>query len=227
MRAAITVATAVVLMTGSIAANSDIQVDRPMFDFGHVGVAFTVSHNFVLFNSGKQSIRIDSVDIPCECSSLRFADSLLEPGDTVVFRVSLDTKSLYGPTDRQITVFSSDPNRPALDLYYMSVVGQWYDGFKPDPISVFLLPSHKSKTVRIHNREFDEVRLKIWDVADSTIEATVLVEKADKGDALEFEIKPAEGLGTGTYDSNVTVKVYKSDKPEPTLLTIPVKVVKY
>jgi hypothetical protein len=196
-------------------------------DFGVVGVDFLVYHSFHYVNSSPQPVLLKTKNVPCECSKVRIADSLLAPGDSTTIRLEFDTKNVFGPTVKSFTISTTDPAFPVLEYYYMSNVGQWLLGVKPNPPSVFFLPAHSSKKVTIPNPRANNLGITFIDQADSNFTVSPLSQKIAKGGSAELEIKVAPKLAKGTYYSSFRIRIEPSEGANPFLLTIPVKIVRY
>lgn len=218
-----------IISTTAMAAESprSLKISEQVYDFGHVGIAFKLFHTFRLINNGEQPIRILGLDVSCHCSMVGLLDSLIEPGDTVPLPLRYDTKDLFGPTAKSFRVTTDDPNRPELQFFYKSIVGQWYNGLKPNPMSLFFLPGQKPRKVTIPNRSFDEISLSIIEQSDTTFDITVLKEEARRNQALELEVRPKAALNPGTYLSGFTIEINTGHDKKPVILTVPVKTVIY
>ncbi|MEW5994968.1 MAG: DUF1573 domain-containing protein [Candidatus Zixiibacteriota bacterium] len=197
------------------------------YDFGFLGIDFVVQHLYYLVNRTDRPLRILGARPSCQCTSVLTLDSLVQPGDTAHFRVKLDTKDLYGPVNKSFTVETDHPDLDGIEYYLTSVVGQWVDGLKPHPVSLFFLPAHSSKELVIANPRFAEIRLGRMEQHDDAFGVTVVSDRAEMGQALKLEIAPRSGLKPGTYNSNFTLTIEKKDYKKPTILTIPVKIVRY
>jgi len=197
------------------------------FDFGHVGIDFKVYHDFPLINNGTDTVRIDSLEVTCDCTSIAVIDSVLEPGDTIYFQLRFETKDLYGPTNRSFTIFTDSETQPTAKFFYLSIVGQWYNGIVPSPSSLFFLPPQKSRTIEIRNSEFDRVSMTVLNQFDSTFTVTPVKTEATSGDVLRLEVRPVDELPSGTHLSNFTIGIMDSDGSEVSRLTIPVKIARY
>lgn len=196
-------------------------------DFGEVGMDFKVFTTFHLVNKSSNPVRVKSINVPCSCSSVAISDSTLKPGDSSAVRLMFDTKNMYGKTIRSFTIFTSDPATPKLEYSYYSVVGQWLFGIRPNPTSLFFLPTMKTKTLSFPNEAVDHMTLKVLDQADTTYTIKVLNDKAVKGGRADLEISPKEGLKPGTYLSSFRVEVSLSGQRDPFLISVPVKIVRY
>jgi len=214
-------------ITSQLLSAEAVTVVEEFFDFGHVGIEYKLFHKFKVINSGVKRIKIDSIDVPCDCSAVRYEKVWMEKGDTLDFILTFDTKDFYGPVNRKFKIYVSVPEKKTISLIYLANVGQWMNGLKPNPFSIFFLPTHKKKTVKIPNKFFNKISLELERQYDNSFTVEVIKAEAEKGEMLELSLSPNPELGKGTYLSNFTVKVTAGEDEEPTLLTIPVKIARF
>lgn len=196
-------------------------------DFGVVGVDFRVYHTFIYKNTTPKPVVIKPKNVPCECSTVRIADSLVMPGDSTSVRLEYDTKNVFGPTAKLFTVSTTDPANPTLEYQYLSNVGQWLLGIRPEPPSAFFLPAHKSKKIVLANPRANKVQIALQDQADGFFEVRVLKGEVAKREFAELEVIPSSTLSKGTYYSSFRLRVAPSEGISPFYLSIPVKIVRY
>ncbi len=226
--AAIMILTAVCLclMSPPGQAQSRYKVSEQVFDFGHVGIDYTIFHNYKLINTSRKIIFIDSVDVLCDCSSVLYDKAILGPKDTLIFKLIFDTKDFYGPVNRKFVVFLSLPERETVSFFYLADVGQWQDGLKPNPFALFMLPTHQEQTLQITNKFFESIKAEIQDINDDFFTVNILKDNAKKDEVLEISAIADKSLAKGTYLSNFTIKLTADDN-EPAFLTIPVKIARF
>ena len=87
------------------------------FQFGKVVQGTVVEHEFTLRNDGTALLELSraSMTSPILATSLPRS---VEPGSQVALRFRLDTSSLEGPFDGQITLFLNDPVTPEIRLAF-------------------------------------------------------------------------------------------------------------
>lgn len=204
-----------------------VTVVEEFFDFGHVGIEYKLFHKFKVINTGLKRIKIDSTYVSCDCSSVRYEKEWMERGDTLDFILTFDTRDFYGPVNRKFKIYLSVPEKKTINLIYLANVGQWSNGLQPKPFSVFFLPTHKKKTVKIPNKFFDKISLELERQYDNSFTVNIIKAEAEKGEMLELSLSPNPELGKGTYLSNFTVKVTAGEDAQPTFLTIPVKIARF
>lgn len=208
------------------AGRAELRVEDEVWDFGHVGLDFTVLHDYRVLNESDQTYKIDSARVTCDCSRVIVVDSIVEPGGTGSIRLSFTTTNFFGPNNKIVTLYTNDPDMPEKQLFYLAIVGQWFNGVKPEPISLFFLPPHKSKEVSVTNTHFNHIVLSPAGQSDTVFTVQVLNEKARRGEQVKAEIIPKENLNPGTYHANVRFKI-ETAEADPVYLTVPVKIVRY
>ncbi len=221
-------AVACVGLSGSaFGANSALRASDAGFDFGHAGIDFKLFHTIVLRNEGSKDITLRSPNVPCECTSVQIYDTLLQPGETTMVRISLDTYSLFGPSSKQFSIQTSDPAVPKFVYPYFCTVGQWPQGLRPDPINLFFLPGNSTKKVSIPNPVLEQMSVALVDQADPLYSIAVTKADARKGERAEVTVTPKEDLRAGTYFSSFRLRLDRPGGASPVLLNIPVKIVRY
>ncbi len=217
----------IVLLTPSlVAAQANLEYDA-VYDFGHVGIDFKVHHTYTLYNRSKMLVKITGLNTSCECTALTKSDSLIRPRDSVLIRATFNSKNYYGPVNKSFRILTNDPATPEIQLFYLATVGQWFNGLKPDPVSLLLLPSHKSKKITIPNRAFDKITLAGFEVSSAHFDVDVTRGEAAKGASLELVVTPKPDLPKGTHRSSLTLSVGVPAEDDHITLTVPVKIVRY
>ena len=201
-------------------------IDR-IYDFGEVAIDFHVFHEFTLLNRSSRPIHLDSVKVACDCSAIWVMDSTVNPGDTARIGLDFSTKDYYGRTSKAIKVYCDDTATPTQELFYLSTVGQWYLGLKPDPISLFFLPGRDSVALVIPNPALNEIEIDSIDAYGDMVKTQVVQDKAARGGKLHLTVSPRAGLTKGTYHTSlrIAVKVFGID--DVIYKTIPAKIVRY
>ena len=205
----------------------DLRFTDEQVDFGCVGVDFKIFHHYQLVNHGKHTVYIDTVTAHCDCTAVRFSDSVVNPGDTARFLMIFNTADFYGPVEKDIRVHSSDAKSPKAYSYYRANIGQWLYSVQPKPVSIFMLPGQKVKTGSLINHALDRISLTNIYLDDDICEIKILTDEATKGETIEFEVTAAPDLSSGTHLTNFTFTVDLHQNLEPLNITIPVKIVRY
>jgi len=220
----------VMILTAGSALTENIDgldINETTHDFGHVGIDYTLYCDFVLVNNRPETLQVEQLVPDCDCTQVWVTDSSIAPGGTLLIHSRFSTKDYYGPTGRPFTVNFSNRLVPDPVFWHRAVVGQWYYGLKPDPISLFFLPPHKSHKVVVHNENEKKISLTYRGQVDTTFVVNLLKTEAESGEELEFEVIPHPNLAAGTYQSNFSVEVCVEGGAKPAILTIPVKIVRY
>lgn len=87
----------------------------PVKDLGKVSVGETLEVDFEIRNGGDAELQITEVRPACGCTVVEY-DAAISPGQVGKVHATLDTSNLNGPVSKTITVFTNDPENPALVL---------------------------------------------------------------------------------------------------------------
>lgn len=106
---------------GEAAQGPKVVVPKPLADFGTVAKGARLSHDFLLQNQGSENLEIFRVVPACGCTAAEF-DRVILPGGEGRIHAVVDTRSMIGPTERTLTVYTNDPGSPRLTLSFKAVV---------------------------------------------------------------------------------------------------------
>ncbi|HKI04252.1 MAG TPA: DUF1573 domain-containing protein [Thermoanaerobaculia bacterium] len=88
---------------------------EPIKDLGTVGKGEKVVQEFLIRNDGDAVLEITNVQPACGCTVAEF-DKTIAPGQTGKVNTSLDTASFNGAIAKGLTVYTSDPDNPQIEL---------------------------------------------------------------------------------------------------------------
>ncbi len=91
---------------------------EPIYDFGSLVSTQTVSHTFLLQNSGGGTAVISRIEVGCECTTAFSARTSIPPGECEPLDALLDLKGLTGPQNKSIAVTWDGSTRPPLLLVF-------------------------------------------------------------------------------------------------------------
>lgn len=90
-------------------------VGEPVHDAGTVAPGHQIVHDFVIENQGAAPLEITDVRPACGCTVAQF-DRSIAPGASGKVHAVLDTSTFAGAIAKGVTVLTSDPARPRLEL---------------------------------------------------------------------------------------------------------------
>ena len=117
VKAAILALFAAVLIAATVyaAGKPKAVVAEPVKDMGTVAKGEKVVQDFVIRNEGDAVLEITNIQPACGCTVAEF-DKTIAPGQTGKVHASLDTTSFNGPISKGLTVYTSDPENPQIEL---------------------------------------------------------------------------------------------------------------
>ncbi len=97
-------------------AGPKMEIDKSLFSFGTVTEGATVTHNFLLRNTGSAPLIVDRIVSGCGCTTTTAAPLEIAPGASHDLTVSLNTDGLTGEKEKLIRLFSNDPRASFVTL---------------------------------------------------------------------------------------------------------------
>ncbi len=108
-------------------------MEAPVWSFGAVTNTLYLMHDFVISNSGTDTLEIKRVVSGCDsCMAIVMAADAIAPGGSTVAHCRLDVRQVKGVIARVVTITSSDPVTPVTRLELNANVVPVYRVFPPE-----------------------------------------------------------------------------------------------
>jgi len=91
-------------------------IQQNSFDFGAIKQGETVSHTFVLTNSGGDLLKINNVQASCGCTAAVPEKNELAPGESTNLPVRFNSTGRMGNQVKTVKIFSNDPQSPEMTI---------------------------------------------------------------------------------------------------------------
>lgn len=215
---------AAVSLQAAGAAKARIEVVDGYYDFGYVPLDFKLIHYFSVRNTGNSNLNIEKAVSNCDCTSAIVMNKVLLPDSIGRIKVIFDTREYYGKNIRAVTLTSNDAENPNVELKYSSDINIIPKEFHTEPQSLFFLPGHQTKDVRLFNLSNAPLDFNIEMEMDTIFNIDTYRGTINNGESMVIRVSPKENLPRGTHFSNFTISY--NTNPE-TRVTVPVKIVRY
>jgi hypothetical protein len=86
-----------------------ISYQESNYDFGDVSEGDIVVHDFEIYNTGGDVLKINHVRASCGCTAVKPEKDVLEPGEATTIKVSFNTARRKGKQRKHVYVLSNDP----------------------------------------------------------------------------------------------------------------------
>jgi len=117
-------------------------IQQTSYDFGDIKQGETVSHDFVLSNSGGDLLKISNVKASCGCTAAAPEKNELAPGESTNLTVRFNSAGRMGKQNKTVRVFSNDPQNPEMVLTITSNIVQSTDVSGAGPVIHFPETQH-------------------------------------------------------------------------------------
>lgn len=91
-------------------------IQQNSFDFGDIKQGETVSHTFVLTNSGGDLLKINNVQASCGCTAASPEKTELAPGESTNLTVKFNSTGRMGNQVKTVKVFTNDLQSPEMTI---------------------------------------------------------------------------------------------------------------
>jgi hypothetical protein len=92
--------------------NPKLTLSKTSYDFGTVEEGKVVDVKVSFKNEGKGVLVINDVKTSCGCTAALLSSKTLQPGESGIIRIELDTANREGKLTRTVTLYSNDPQQP-------------------------------------------------------------------------------------------------------------------
>jgi len=97
-------------------------------NFGEISAGKTVTHYFILSNTGDDNLIIKNVHASCGCTVAKPEKDKLAPGENTRLKVTFNSSGRKGHQEKTISVLTNDPKNPDLKL---KIFGDIVTGISP------------------------------------------------------------------------------------------------
>lgn len=197
----------------SVEAAPVISFETPVYQFGKVQQGEEIRHDFKFSNQGSQVLVIEDVRPSCGCTTAGAWTKSLQPGESGVIPIKLNTDRFKGPLTKSVTVRSNDPKRANL---YLKIEGEVWTALSVEPM-VAAFPAIKnlnqvtSKQVRVTNQT--ETPLVISDLKVNGEQFKVSVEELEPGKVFELLVETVPPLAYGANRAEIAFKTNLKESP--------------
>ena len=100
------------LSADELAQAPKLKIENPIHNFGKIAYGASVSHDFVITNTGQKDLNIRMARTSCGCTTPELQKNNLKPGESTLIKVTLNTEGKNGNQNEIVLVFSNDPINP-------------------------------------------------------------------------------------------------------------------
>ena len=204
-------AAATLLAQGATGKPKAVAVE-PIKDVGFVAKGDLATHEFVIRNDGDAPLEVREVRAACGCTVVDY-DKVIAPGKTGKVQVTLDTASFNGPVAKSVTVYTSDPDTPTMELTVRTDVGQF----------IKMKPGY-ARFIMVQGEKEGKIVQTLWTPDKSPIEVVKVESPYPFLNVRFWEAKPEERLEESADQQQWKVELQIASDAPVGALTEPIKV---
>lgn len=197
-----------------------IVCDSPKYDFGTVIGQNEITHTFILWNRGDESVKISGIKNCCGTESSITPMEIL-PGSNAVCTSIFTTRNRYGPQDKQILIASNDRKNP---YYELKMIGTLLKSVECSPRLLRLgnlLPDSKiMQTITATNRLEKVVMLESVKTSIRGMSAEVMDGGGDSVRSWTIHLSTSNSLPVGKISGQIRLKFSSGSVNVPVIGTV-------
>ncbi|MCU7496358.1 MAG: DUF1573 domain-containing protein [Ignavibacteria bacterium] len=203
-----------------------LAVQSPAFNFGDIKPNSFVEHDFVISNTGDDSLVIMDVRASCGCTAAQPEKNVLLPGESAKINVKFNTIGRVGKQQKYVYIISNDKENPETRLSFTANVLP--DTLKGGPVlqlSEFkhdfgVMEEGKIADWKVDFKNAGNSELEIRDIKTSCgcTAATVSGRRLKPGEAVSLRIEFDSTSKQGKLSRTVTLYTNDYKQPEQTLV---------
>lgn len=197
-----------------------IQFATPIHDFGRVVSGAVVRHDFLFTNTGQAVLEISNVHASCGCTTAGEWSRRVEPGQTGVIPIQLNTAGFQGLVVKPVTITCNDPQQPNVSLQVRALIWTPIE-LTPRYAVLHANPERLEQAravVHIVNREEVPLRLEAPESSSPHLKAEIV--ERDPGQAYDLLIMPTGVPPPGNTQGLITVPTSSTNLPQLSVTTL-------
>lgn len=164
-----------------------IHIDQPEYDWGSALQGELIKHSFVVSNSGGSPLTITQVKPSCGCTMASKPEKPIEPGQTGLVTLEIDTKRFTGPIKKTADVTSNATQAP-LRLTMGGKVDPFFT-IEPNAPKIDLVRGAPLEPLKITLRRSAQASFKITEVKTESKVISATFSEVQPGELYEVIVK--------------------------------------
>jgi len=187
---------------------------QPIYDFGFAGPEQEITHTFRFTNTGSMPLTINKVSTGCGCTATLIPEQEILPGGQGEIRAVFETRRYEGKQEKQITVYSNDPETPEILLTLKGIVKRDVV-VVPSGINFGKVDRGETAAKRIRLLQLSKNRLILEKVEGDDryfwVKSSGFTEENSRGFEIEVILKP--GVPAGKLNQVITLHTNVKRRP--------------
>lgn len=201
---AVVFAAALAGMQCALAAAPHADVGGGRFDFGKVAQGDKLSHEFVITNTGDETLQVSGAELSQPGMQVRFKPAAIAPGAQGTVTIDWSTDHVAGAIEGSALIRSNDPARPAPVL---TLVGTVTPAISIEPIpAVYLSAFANESAERVLTLRNNTDRAFEVSGAEAGPHTTVSVAALEAGKVYAIKVRPKANEPTGRFEESLAVQ---------------------
>lgn len=199
--------------------------DEYLWHFGMIPRDATVTHHFALTNNHQETVTITKIENDCDCTHVPKTPIAVAPGETYLMKVTFDTKTYFGETNRDIHLVTDYKPLPEMTVYFTSLAARRPNTVNISPPLTAFITGKNSQNFIIENLADEKTGFRLYLDNDSLFSISDAVFTLKGKEKKEVIVSPFwDRVPSGSHYSCLVLEV---SREEIFRVAIPIKLNKF
>ncbi len=223
---------ATALLSSTSSAAPRLEISEPEFNFGFVPQHADLSHDFWLYSTGDDSLKITRIVPGCSCTKTPLEKENMAAGDSTLLHIMLDTKTFTRKITKGPRIWTNE-NKPESDAMTPDTFIMVHADVMIDPLATtpITIKPFKLDLTPVGKLVRDKMTFTLTNTSATPLKPTLVVAPTRFMEVTLPETIPAGGSATGTIELkkeylNTSIAcsfTFQLDDALQTRFTVPVK----
>jgi hypothetical protein len=194
-----------------LTSGAKISFSETMWDFGYVPKTGTVSHTYIIKNTGSDTLIIVKVRPDCGCTTTPMTQKRLSPNEAAEMKIFFDPRKVVTTeVVKKLQIISNDPDNPISEAQFTAKIGITSSLVKLSPIEfnfdTLTLGAEGSRTITVENISKEQLSINVIESPVDYVDYSIGNKVIKPGESIQLVVKLKRGVASGNFHTSLTLE---------------------
>jgi len=194
-----------------LTSGARISFSETMWDFGYVPKTGTVSHTYIIKNTGSDTLIIVKVRPDCGCTTTPMTQRRLSPNEATEMKIFFDPRKVVtNEVVKKLQIISNDPDNPISEAQFTAKIGLTSSLIKLSPtefnFDTLTLGAEGSRTITVENISKEQLSISTLEVPGEYVDYSIGNKVIKPGEIIQLVAKLRKGVAAGSFHTSLTLE---------------------
>ena len=188
-----------------------ISFSETVWDFGYVPKTGTVSHTYIIKNTGSDTLIIVKVRPDCGCTTTPMTQKRLSPNESAEMKIFFDPRKVVtNEAVKKLQIISNDPDNPISEAQFVAKIGITSSLVKLSPtefnFDTLVLGAEGSRTITVENISKEQLSINAIEGPVEYVDYSIGKKVIKPGESIQLVAKLKKGVASGNFHTSLTIE---------------------